>query len=61
MRSTPTIAAAGLALATLFSHAPARANTPSLALPFIDDDYPRAVALAKQRKVPIFVESWAPW
>lgn len=31
------------------------------ALPWIDDDWPRAVAEAKARKVPIFVESWAPW
>ncbi len=30
-------------------------------LPFIADDYPKAVALARARKVPIFVESWAPW
>jgi len=32
-----------------------------MVLPFIEDDYPRAVAQAKARKVPIFVESWAPW
>ena len=61
MRSAPTLAVAGLALATLLVHAPARATSTSLALPFIDDDYPRAVALAKQRRLPIFVESWAPW
>lgn len=30
-------------------------------LPFIEDDYPRALALAKSRHVPIFVEAWAPW
>lgn len=30
-------------------------------LPWIEDDWTRAVALAKQRKLPIFVESWAPW
>jgi hypothetical protein len=30
-------------------------------LPWIEDDYPRAVALARERKLPIFVESWAPW
>lgn len=34
--------------------------TPSV-LPFIDDDYGKALALAKQKKVPIFVEAWAPW
>ena len=30
-------------------------------LPWIDDDYARAVATAKTRKLPMFVESWAPW
>jgi hypothetical protein len=30
-------------------------------LPFIQDDYPRALAEATQRKVPLFVECWAPW
>jgi hypothetical protein len=31
------------------------------ALPFIEDDYDRAVAEAKRRKVPLFVDTWAPW
>ncbi|MEP6769722.1 MAG: hypothetical protein ABJC61_13705 [Acidobacteriota bacterium] len=30
-------------------------------LPFIEDDYGRALAAAKSRHVPIFVEAWAPW
>jgi hypothetical protein len=30
-------------------------------LPFIEDDYTRAVAEARARKVPLFIESWAPW
>ena len=30
-------------------------------LPWIADDYARAVAEAKARKVPLFIESWAPW
>lgn len=30
-------------------------------LPFIADDYPAALAQARQRDLPIFVESWAPW
>ena len=30
-------------------------------LPWIEDDYTRAIAKAKARKTPIFVESWAPW
>lgn len=34
--------------------------TRPMVLPFIDD-YARAVAEARARNVPIFVESWAPW
>ncbi|HET8647165.1 MAG TPA: hypothetical protein VFO85_16840 [Vicinamibacteria bacterium] len=30
-------------------------------LPFIENDYPRALALAQAKKVPLFVEAWAPW
>ena len=30
-------------------------------LPFIEDDYAKAVSLAKSKNVPIFVEAWAPW
>jgi hypothetical protein len=30
-------------------------------LPFIEDDYAKAVARAKAKNVPIFVETWAPW
>ncbi|HKD11803.1 MAG TPA: hypothetical protein VKE50_06995 [Thermoanaerobaculia bacterium] len=31
------------------------------ALPFIEDDYSRAVRDARARHVPIFLEAWAPW
>lgn len=30
-------------------------------LPWIEDDFERALAEAKERTVPLFVESWAPW
>jgi hypothetical protein len=30
-------------------------------LPFIEDDYARALAEAKSRGVPLFVDTWAPW
>ena len=30
-------------------------------VPFVEDDYPKAIALAKQRKLPVFIEGWAPW
>jgi hypothetical protein len=34
---------------------------PAAALPFIEDDYSKAVARAKAQNVPLFVEAWAPW
>jgi hypothetical protein len=30
-------------------------------LPFIADDYATALAEARRRDVPIFVDNWAPW
>ena len=30
-------------------------------LPFIEDDYPKALARARERDLPLFVEAWAPW
>lgn len=27
----------------------------------IEDDYPRALALARERNVPVVVDVWAPW
>ena len=30
-------------------------------LGFIEDDYSKALAQARARKLPLFIESWAPW
>jgi hypothetical protein len=30
-------------------------------LPFLQDDYPKALAEARAKKLPIFAEAWAPW
>ncbi len=41
---------------------PAKAAQPAgFALPFIEDDWPRATAEAKRIGKPIFVDVWAPW
>ena len=44
---------------------PAAENTQgtkaALALPFVEDDYTRALAEAKAKAVPLFIEAWAPW
>lgn len=52
-----------LALMLLFSATPAMAAQPAKKeiLPFIHDDFAGALAQAKSKKVPIFVEAWAPW
>ena len=39
----------------------ARKNEATEALPFVHDDYARALAEAKRTKRPIFVDAWAPW
>ena len=31
------------------------------ALPFVVDDYPKALAEARAQKLPLFIEAWAPW
>ena len=54
-------ASALLALTSTVSVAGASGSAPREVLPFIADDYPRALAEARTRKVPIFVEAWAPW
>jgi hypothetical protein len=53
MRIHRTLLAAALLAAPLL----AAAGGPA----WISDDYPKALAEAKARKVPIFVDAWAPW
>jgi hypothetical protein len=31
------------------------------ALPFVADDYAKALAEARAQKLPLFIEAWAPW
>jgi len=53
-----------LLLATLSARPLAAAAEPAAAgksLPFLSDDYGAALAEARARQVPIFVEAWAPW
>jgi hypothetical protein len=33
----------------------------AMALPFIENDFPQAVARARDANLPLFVEVWAPW
>ncbi len=41
--------------------APSRAAAVPMVVPFIQDDYARALADARARGVPLFIEAWAPW
>ena len=52
------------ALAAVLLAAPAafaKTSEPREILPFIADDYPKALAAAKAEGKPIFLEAWAPW
>lgn len=52
---------AALAAVLLASPAALAAGAPHEVLPFIADDYPKALAAARAAKKPIFFEAWAPW
>lgn len=45
--------------------APAAAAAPDRGdarpLPFVADDYPKALGDARARALPLFIEAWAPW
>ena len=45
------------AIIALLLAAPVGADT----LPFVENDYARALKQARAKKLPIFVEAWAPW
>ncbi len=30
-------------------------------LPFVENDYAKAIARAKAKNLPLFVDAWAPW
>lgn len=59
-----TLAALVTTIAVLPGTAPAgkpASGRPAQVLPWISNNYEDAVALARARKVPLFVEAWAPW
>lgn len=49
-----------LGFAALGASPASRTTKPSV-VPFIADDYPKALAEARAKKLPLFVDSWAPW
>ena len=51
-----------LALALLAAPAVARGEEGlDKALPFVADDYAKALGEARAQKLPLFIEAWAPW
>ena len=54
---------AALALALAAAAAAAAADQAGLdkALPFVVDDYAKALSEARAQKLPLFIEAWAPW
>ena len=46
------------AAAVTAGDAPAAAKS---VLPFAEDDYAGAMKQARARKLPVFIEAWAPW
>ena len=56
----PAAALVSLAACAAARPAPPAAES-AAALPFIEDDFPRALAEAKARSLPLFVDAWAPW
>jgi len=47
-----------LVVALLAAALPAAAKD---VLPFIENDYGKAIARAKAKDLPLFVDAWAPW
>ena len=67
-RHAPVLLAALLATVPVTASATTTATAPAATkqvaqavLPFIENDLPRALAEAKSRNLPLFIESWAPW
>ncbi len=58
LRPARTTTLAAFLLTLPFAPAVAAAGA---AVPFIADDYPQALAQARARHLPIFLEAWAPW
>jgi len=54
---------AGVLSAIVLASASALAAPPEprSPLPFIENDYPKALAEARAKKKPIFADAWAPW
>ncbi len=51
----------GVLLALTLSAVPRESMAPKFSVPFVENDYSKALADAQTRNIPIFVDMWAPW
>lgn len=61
MRLAPLVLVAALAGPGAAPSASAAEREDARRLPFIADDYARALGEARARSLPLFIEAWAPW
>ncbi len=62
MRSfAPIVLALGVLAVAGPAARPLAATDVERALPFVADDYAKALAEARAQKLPLFIEAWAPW
>jgi hypothetical protein len=61
MRLCIKVGLAVLVLAACGTPAASAAGGGSTGLPFVENDYDKALAQARSQKLPLFVEAWAPW
>ena len=59
--ATSAIAHGAFASSKNASRPAATPDVRRIALPFIADDFPRALGEARAKHRPIFIEAWAPW
>lgn len=68
-RAATALASLFLTLSAPNAASPALPSTPTRptaeptkkSVPFIEDDYTGALAEARARNLPLFIEAWAPW
>ncbi len=60
-RPAPESASSSPAAGARAEGGPVVGAPPIAVVPFIEDDYARALAEARARRVPLFIDAWAPW
>ncbi len=55
------VTATGPATAARLAPGATEVSSDARPLPFLSDDYARALAEARARSLPLFIEAWAPW